>query len=83
MEREVLLKLQNTVELSHLIIDGFMYYHIYGDLYMLSKSKELGLSAFSINCHYLELYTYLSEVMTDPDIAFKQDYHVLISENRL
>ena len=47
------------------------------------QSRELGLSAFSINCHYLELYTYLSEVMTDPDIVFKQDYHVLISENRL
>lgn len=83
LEREVLLKLQNTDELSHLIIDGLMYYHIYGDLYMLSKSKELGLSAFSMNCHYLELYTYLSEVMRDPDIVFKQDYHVFTSENRL
>ena len=47
LEREVLLKLQNTVELSHLIIDGLMYYHIYGDFYMLSKLRVGFVSLFN------------------------------------
>lgn len=83
LERELLLKLQDTVELSHLKADSLMYYHIYGDLFMLSKSKELGLSVFSMNEHYLELCTYLSEVTRDPDIVFEQHYHVFSSEERI
>ena len=31
---------------------------------MLSKSNDLGLSVLSMNQHYLELHTYLSEVET-------------------
>ena len=55
LKRDVLHKLQDPVELSYLKADSLMYYHIYGDLYMLSKSKELGLTALSMNQHYLEL----------------------------
>ena len=73
-------KLQDPVELSHLKADSLMYYHIYGDLYMLSKSKELGLSAFSMNQHYLELQLYLSEVIKDPDVVFERSYPVFSSE---
>ena len=50
---------------------------------MLSKSKELGLSVFLMNHHYLELQICLSEVMKDPDVVFKQDYHVFSSEKRI
>ena len=60
-----------------------MYYHIYGDLYILSKSKELGLSVYSMNQHYLELQTYLSKIMKYPDIVFDQDYKVFPSESRM
>lgn len=83
LERDVLVKLQDPIELSHLKVDSLMYYHIYSDLYMLSKSKELGLSAFSMNQHYLELQLYLSEITKDPDVAFKPNYHVFSSEKRI
>ena len=83
LERDVLRKLQDPIELSYLKADSLMYYHIYGDLYMLSKSKELGLSAFSMNHHYLELQLYLSEVMSHPDVVFKQNYPVFLSEKRI
>ena len=83
LERDIYQKLQDPVELSHLKADSLMYYHIYGDLYMLSKSKELGLSAFSMNQHYLELQLYLSEVMNDPDVVVKQNYPVFSSEKRI
>ena len=83
LERDVLLKLQHSVELSHLKADSLMYYHIYGDLYMLSKSKELGLSAYSMNQQYLELQLYLSEVIKDPDVVFERNYPVFPSERRI
>ena len=83
LERDVLRKLQDPIELSYLKADSLMYYHIYGDLYMLSKSKELGLTALSMNQHYLELQLYLSEVMKHPDVVFKQNYPVFSSEKRI
>ena len=83
LEKDVLQKLQDQLELSHLIVDSLMYFHVYGDLYMLSKSEELGLSAFSMNNHYFELDNYLSEVIERPEIVFIQDYSVFSSEERL
>ena len=50
---------------------------------MLSKSNDLGLSVLSMNQHYLELYTYLSEVETSPEIVFNPNYHVFRSEKRI
>ena len=83
LERDVFAKLHDSAELAHLIADGLMYYHVYGDLYMLSKSNDLGLSVLSMNQHYLELHTYLSEVETSPDIVFDPNYHVFRSEERI
>ena len=60
-----------------------MYYHIYGDLYMLSKSNDLGLSVLSMNQHYLELQTYLLKVENSPAVVFDPNYHVFQSEERL
>lgn len=50
---------------------------------MLSKSNDLGLSVLSMNQHYLELQTYLSEVEKDPDIVMDPNYHAFPSEERL
>ena len=36
----------------------------------ISKSTDLDLSVLSMNQHYLELQTYLSEVETYPEIVF-------------
>ena len=55
LEGDVYDKLHDLNELSHLKGDALMYYHIYGDLIMLSKSNELNLSVLSMNQHYLEL----------------------------
>ena len=60
LEHDVFIKLQDPIELAHLKADSLMYHYVYGDLYMLSKSNILGLSVLSVNCHYLELQTYLS-----------------------
>ncbi len=83
LERDVYLKLQDPIELFHLMADSLMYYHIYGDLLMMSKSKELGLSVYSMNKHYLELKLYLSELTKDPEVALNPNYHVFPSEKRI
>ena len=83
LERDVFAKLNDSVELAHLKADSLMYYHVYGDLYMLSKSTELGLSVLSMNQHYLELYEYLSLVETNPNIVFNPDYRVFLSEKQI
>ena len=54
LERDVFNKLHDPSELVQLQADSLMYYHVYGDLYMLSKSNHLGLTVMSMNCHYLE-----------------------------
>ena len=48
LERDVYEKLQDPAEISQLIADGIMHYHIYSNLTMLSKSNDLGLSAIII-----------------------------------
>ena len=78
LERDVFAKLHDSAELAHLKADSLMYYHVYGDLYMLSKSTDLDLSVLSMNQHYLELQTYLSEVESCPEIVFDQNYHVFL-----
>ena len=83
LEQEVFHKLHNSNELCHLIIDSLMYYHIYADLFMLSKSTDLDLSAFDMNKHYFELQVFLTEVIRNPDIAIDRDHQVFSSEARL
>lgn len=83
LERDVFSKLQDSIELAHLKADSLMYYHVYGDLYMLSKANDLGSTVLSMNQHYLELQTYLSEVEKSPEIVLDPHYHVFRSEKRL
>ena len=47
--------LKNSDKLVALKGDALMYYHVYDDLIMLSKSTELGKSVIDMNEHYLEL----------------------------
>ena len=46
-------KLHGTQELAALQADGIMYYHVYTDLFVLSKSNELDKSALDMNTHSL------------------------------
>lgn len=57
-----------------------MYYHVYGDLFLLSQSSD---SVLSMNKHYLELLNYLSEVKINPDIVFDPNHQVFPSEKRI
>ena len=63
-------KLQDPLELAALRADGLMYFHVYSDLVMLSKSTQLGKSALDMNLHYLELKLFLSEMQSDIDCVF-------------
>ena len=83
LEQDVFSKLHNASELDHLRADSLMNYHVYADLWMLSKSNDLGLSVLSMNQHYLELLNYLSEVETTLQIVFDCNHHVFTSEKCL
>lgn len=48
LECDVFAKLHDPIELAHLKADSLMYYHIYADLYMLSKSKDLAPTLLGI-----------------------------------
>ena len=48
--------------MARLKVDALMYYHVYADLVMLSKSDDLKKSALDMNQHYLELKMFLQEV---------------------
>ena len=80
LEKDVYFKLNDVSEMAHLKCDALMYYHVYGHLYMLSKSNKLCLSVLSMNKHYLELDSYLSSVISNPDIVFDHIYQVFQSE---
>lgn len=81
MECDFYAKLHDSDELDHLRADSLMYYHIYGDLYMLSKSSDLGLSVLSMNQHYLELFTYLSEVENIQELCLTQTIMFFVLRN--
>ena len=83
LERDLLAKLLDKDEVAQLRIDGMMYYHVYADLVMLSKSNDLQKSAYDMNLHYLELKTYLSKVEHNPEVVMDAGYHVFQSEMRL
>ena len=67
LEREVYTKLQDSMELAQLSADAFMFYHVYADLVLLSKSNDLAKSSLDMNLHYLELKTFLQEIEHTPD----------------
>lgn len=83
LERDVYAKLQEPMEIVELIADSLMYYHVYADLVMLSKSNDLRKSSLDMNLHYLELKLYLQEVERTPEIVLDKDYAVFRSEQKL
>ena len=52
LEIEVFAKLENAQEMAQLRVDALLYYHVYADLMMLSKSKTLGKCVMDMNVHY-------------------------------
>lgn len=83
LEVDLLAKLQDKDKITQLRADGLMYFHVYADIVMLSKSNDLGKTVLDVNQHYLELKMYLQEVECDPAIIMDKDYRVFRSEERL
>ena len=83
LEREVYRKLEESSELIQLKADALMFFHVYADLVMLSKSKKLNKSAMDMNAHYLELQLFLKELSQYPETIMNENYKVFKSEPRL
>ena len=83
LETEVYMKLMSVDEMAKLRVDAIMYYHVYADLVMLSKSKELAKSVMDMNNHYLELLCFLSDVQKSPEVVMDKNYEVFRLEKRL
>ena len=83
LETSVYGKLLNHTEIACLKADSIMFYHVYADLIMLSKSRDLNKSTLDMNIHYLELKTYLQEVEQHPEIMLDKEYPVFGSEKEL
>ena len=81
LERSVYEKLTCASTVSQLKIDGIMFYHVYADLVMLSKSVVLDKSVTQMNSHYLELSFFL-QVQKDPAVVLNKDHRVFLSEPR-
>ena len=80
LEKDVYAKLHDETEITQLRVDALMFYHIYADLVMLSKSNKLKKSILDTNEHYLELKTFLQEIEQDPAIVLNKDHVVFKSE---
>ena len=83
LQVDLLTKLQDQNEITQLRADGLMYFHVYADIVMLSKSNDLGKTVLDMNQHYLELKLYLQEVECDPSVVMDKYYQVFRSEERL
>ena len=83
LEKTVYEKLKDPVRLAGLKADSLMFYHVYADLVMLAKSKELGKSVLDMGKHYLELKLFLEKAQIDPSIILNNKLQVFPSEQRL
>ena len=83
LERAVYVKLNDPAQMTLLRADALMYYHVYADLVMLSKSIHLEKSTMDMNVHYLELKMFLQEVRSHPEIVLDKNARVFTSEGRL
>ena len=83
LEKAVFEKLVDHTEVAYLKVDALIFYHIYADLVMLSKSNVLNKSVLDMKNHYFELKLYLNEVKQCPEVVMQKEYHVFKSEERL
>ena len=83
LEQYVLSKVQDTVTMTNVQIDGLFFYHIYADLTTLVKSTQLNKSVLDMNTHYLELLNFLQELQLHQERLFDRSTPVFTSEPRL
>ena len=83
LETTVYRKLLDVTEITYLKADCLMFYHVYADMVMLSKSTKLNKSVLDMNTHYLELKLFLQEVEHYPETMLNKEYCVFRSEAEL
>lgn len=83
LDSELYAKLTSSTEMAMLRADALMYYHVYADLVMLSKSTDLGKSVMDMNQHYLELQAFLERIGNNTEVAMDENYRVFESEKGL
>ena len=83
LELTCLKKLNDPVLLTMVRLEGLMFDHIYADLMMLVKSKDLKKSAFDMNIHYQELLSFLNLLAINPTCLLNSEAYVFSSELRL
>ena len=74
LEKTVYVKLQDDTNLLLLRVDTLMYYHMYTDFVMMSKSTKLQKSVLDMNTHYLELKQFLEKVEENPQVVLQKAY---------
>ena len=72
LETSVYEKLTDPANICYLKADSLMYFHVYADLVMLSKSTSLSKTAFDMNIHYLKLQLYLEEIERNPSMYWTE-----------
>ena len=83
LDKDLYVKLKDPNELVQLKADGLMFFHVYADLAMLAKSKDLGKSVLDMNIHYLELQMFLKEIQHNPQAIMDDKLRVFASEKLL
>ena len=80
LEKTVYVKLQDDTNFLLLKVDALMYYHVYADFVMMSKSTKLQKSVLDMNTHYLELKQFLEKVEENPQVVLQKAYRVFSDE---
>ena len=83
LEKDVFCKITDSSVLELLKVDALMYHHVYADLVLLAKSRELKKSVYDMREHYLELKCFLEKLEEYPEIIADRFYEVFPSDSRL
>ena len=83
LELSCMKKLENSMLLSNLRLEGLLFDKIYSDLMMLVKSKDLNKTTFEMNIHLSELLHFLELIKDKPRLLLDSELQVFKSECRL
>jgi hypothetical protein len=83
LESTCLKKLQDSLLLSNLQLEGLLFDKVYADLMMLVKSTDLSKSALDMNVHYVVLLEFLQNLTVKPSILLDPEILVFKSEPQI
>ena len=62
LEKDVFCKITDSSVLELLKVDALMYHHVYANLVLLAKSRELKKSVYDMREHYLKLKFFVEKL---------------------